>query len=93
MRVEHLSLVQNCSYCPRASTSVPARTGFTFNHTQPVKFGGRAPTLRGCIKAERACWLVLLDIRMRLPLEEGILHLWIGGFVARPLGYGAVAFG
>ena len=41
--------------------------------------GGRRG--RGGIKAERVCWLVL-------PVEEEILPLWTGGWVAHPLGLG-----
>ena len=43
---------------------------------------------RGAIKAGRGCRLALPGVRACLPFEEGILHLWTGGLVAQPLGWG-----
>ena len=40
------------------------------------------------IKVERVRRLVLLGVRTCLRFEEGILHSWMGGLVARPLGLG-----
>ena len=37
-------------------------------------------------KAERICWLVLPGERTWSPFEEAILHSWIGGLVAHPVG-------
>ena len=39
-------------------------------------------------KAEGVCQSVLPGVRTCAPFEEGILHLWMGGLVARPLGWG-----
>ena len=51
-------------------------------------FGG---LLRGGIKAEGVCQLVLPGVRKCAPFEEGIPPLvggWVGGWVAHPLGWG-----
>ena len=42
----------------------------------------------GGITAERVRRLVLPEERTCSPFEEGILHLWTGGLVACPLGWG-----
>ena len=50
------------------------------------------PPLPG-IKAEIVCRLVLPDVRACLPVEEGILHSWIGGLVVHPMGWGVKGAG
>ena len=40
----------------------------------------------GAVKAERVCLLVLPGVRTCSPFEEAILHLWIAGLGAHPLG-------
>ena len=43
----------------------------------------------GCaIKAEGVCRLVLPGVRTCAPFKEGIVHSWIGGLGAHPLGWG-----
>uniref|UniRef100_A0A7S4FSD0 Uncharacterized protein n=1 Tax=Eutreptiella gymnastica TaxID=73025 RepID=A0A7S4FSD0_9EUGL len=37
-------------------------------------------------KAERVCWLALSGSQTYSSLEKGVLHLWIGGLGAHPLG-------
>ena len=45
------------------------------------------------MKAERLRRLVLPAVRTCSPSEEGTLHLWMGGLVVRPLGWGYVGGG
>ena len=40
------------------------------------------------IKAEGVCQLVLPGARTCAPFKEGVLHAWIVGLVAHPLGWG-----
>ena len=42
----------------------------------------------GGIKAERVCRLVLPGVQTSFPVEEGIVHWWMGGSGAHPLGRG-----
>ena len=48
----------------------------------PRRLGARA------IKAEGVCRLVLPGVSTCSPFEEGILHMWMGGWVVQQLGWG-----
>ena len=49
----------------------------------PLKMGWR-----GAIEAERVYRLVLPGVRACAPLEEAILHSWVGGLVVHSVGWG-----
>ena len=76
------------------SPPTPRVTGWGGLGPHPAVLAGGVGWWRGrgtlgvcAIKAERVCRLVLSGVCTSEPLEEGILHSWIGGLVAYPFSH------